>query len=205
MASRPVPASLRLSLQLAVSALCLLASTNAQAQAVELAPFAGIQFGGSVRSAFGPNAPFGADLDYGGTLDVRITPSWRVEVLYSRQQTSLRGPDGPFDAGVERVMAGVVQEQGDGPTRFFGVALIGATRFVPGVAAYGSEARFTIGVGLGIRHLLTRHLGVRAEARGFWVSTETGSGLFCRGECLFVFGGSGLGQADLSAGLVLAF
>jgi hypothetical protein len=169
---------------------------------VQVAPFAGVQFGGAVYSPSGAAAPFGAALDYGGTLDVRVAGSWSVEVLYSRQQTELPGP---LDATIERYMAGVVEEQDYGRTRFFGVALFGATRFVPGFSGYGSEALFTIGLGLGVKHLVSDHFGVRAEARGFYALTESGGGLFCSGGCLFVFSGSGLFQGDLTAGVVLAF
>jgi hypothetical protein len=169
---------------------------------VQLAPFAGLQFGGSVTTASGRHADFDAGLDYGATLDIDLTGSWRIELLYSRQGTELPGP---FEATVERLMAGVVEERGDGPTRFFGVALLGATRFVPGFSGFDSDALFTIGLGLGVKHLFTDHLGVRAEARGFYAITESGGGLFCSGGCLFVFSSSGLWQGDVSAGIVLGF
>lgn len=179
------------------------AAQNAQPPPnVEVAPFVGVQFGGSVHAQSGANTSFGADLDYGGTIDVRVAGSWSVEVLYSRQATEL-GPG--FDATVERYMAGVVEEQDYGRTRFFGVALLGATRFVPGFSGYGSSALFTIGLGLGVKHRLTDRFGLRADVRGFYAITQSGGGLFCSGGCLFTFSGSGLLQGDLTAGVVLAF
>jgi hypothetical protein len=162
----------------------------------------GAQFGGSVNGPSGRNNSFGAGLDYGGTVDVRVGESWSVEVLYSRQHTELPGS---FDATVQRYMAGAVEERDYGRTRFFGVALMGATHFVPGVSGYRSTALFTIGVGLGVKHLLTDHLGLRADVRGFYALTSSGGGLFCSGGCLFAFSGSGLVQGDVSAGVVLAF
>jgi hypothetical protein len=168
---------------------------------VQAAPFAGLQFGGAVFTSSGSKASLGAGLDYGATLDVQVAETWRVEVMYSRQEIELPG----IDASVERYMAGVTEEQGDGPTRFFGVALLGATRFVPGASGYGSTALFTIGVGLGVKHLLSDHFGVRAEARGFYAITDSAGGLFCSGGCLFTFSGSGFVQGDLTAGVVLAF
>lgn len=169
---------------------------------VQLAPFGGIQFGGSLTTPAGGHASFDAGLDYGATVDIRLTDAWRLEVLYSRQGTELPGP---LEATVERLMAGVVEERGDGPSRFFGVALLGATRFLPGFSGYGSDARFTIGLGLGMKHLFSDHFGVRADVRGFYTVTEAGGGLFCRGGCLFTFSSSGLWQGDLSAGVVLGF
>lgn len=169
--------------------------------AVQVAPFVGFQFGGGFTSAAGRQVSLSADLDFGGTVDVRFAETWSVEALYSRQATDLEG----LEATVERMMAGVVEEQGSGRTRFFGVALLGATRFVPGLSGYGSSAHFTIGLGLGVKHLFSDHFGLRAEARGFYVITEAGGGIFCAGGCLFTFSGSGLAQADLTAGVVLGF
>jgi hypothetical protein len=178
------------------------ANEQAEWGAVQLNPFAGIQFGGAVTSASGRRSSFGAGLDYGGTLDIRLADSWRVELLYSRQETEFAGP---FEATVERLMAGVVEERGDGPSRFFGVALLGATRFVPGFSGLASESLFTIGLGLGVKHLFSDHIGVRAEVRGFYAITESGGGLFCSGGCLFTFTSNGLWQGDVTAGLVLDF
>jgi hypothetical protein len=193
-----------------MGAACLSAGQPAAAQAppgpspkaVELAPFAGFQFGGSFTSAAGQPVTLGAGLDYGATLDVHLPDSsWSLEALYSRQGTNLGG----FEATVERIMGGVVEEKGDGPTSFFGVALLGATRFVPGPSGYRSLARFTIGLGLGVKYRFSDHFGLRAEGRGYLVTSETGGGIFCSGGCLFTFNASGLWQGDLSAGVVLAF
>lgn len=203
-------------MRVVVAAVSLLAGARAAAQApagneeaneprpgsVQVALSAGLQFGGSVHAQSGARASFGPALDYGGTIDVRVADSWSVELLYSRQQTKLGGG---FDATVERFMAGVVEEQDFGRTRFFGVGLLGATRFVPGLSGYGSEALFTIALGLGVKHLVSEHFGVRADVRGFYAITEAGGGLFCSGGCLFTFSGSGLLQGDLTAGVVIAF
>jgi hypothetical protein len=168
---------------------------------VQIAPFAGYQFGGSVRTLSGANVSL-SGVDYGGTLTVRISESWSVEALYSRQSVELTGP---FDATVERYMGGIVEERDHGRSRFFGVALVGATRYVPALPQYGSQAVFTIGLGLGVKSLLAKHIGFRLDARGFYAITEAGGGLFCSGGCLFTFNGSGLWQGDVSGGIVLAF
>ncbi len=102
-------------------------------------------------------------------------------------------------------MGGVGEERGDGPTRYFGVVLLGAARFTPGLAGFGSSSRFTAALGLGLKRRFSEHLGFRADARGYYVAAETGGGVFCSGSCLFVFSASGLWQGDLGAGFVLAF
>ena len=65
--------------------------------------------------------------------------------------------------------------------------------------------RFTLGLSLGLKRALSNRFGFRAEARGFFVSVDSGGGVICRGSCLFVFRGSGLWQGDLTAGVTMAF
>jgi hypothetical protein len=201
---------------LAATVLCAVVAVRAEAQSpppgkeppepqgrpVQVAPFAGVQFGGAVYDLGGRKASFGVGFAYGGTVDVRFAESWSVELLYSRQTTELAGPVG---ATIERYMAGVVEEHDHGRTKVFGVALVGATRFVPGLSGYGQTALFTLGVGLGVKHFLSDRLALRAEVRGFYAITQSAGGLFCSGGCLFTFSGSGLAQGDVAAGISVGF
>lgn len=188
-----------------------LAAAEARAQSVQLAPFVGYQFGGSFRSdVYEGEFSLNSALDYGGTVDIAISPTWRVELLYSRQETEIDAPaglDDPFELTVERYMVGVVEERNpDTRTRFFGAALAGMTRFVPGLDGFDTDSRFTLGVGLGFKTFLSDNLGLRFEGRGFYTFVESEGGVWCAaGRCLFAFGGSGLWQGDVSAGLILAF
>jgi hypothetical protein len=196
--------------RLVVTALALLSARAAHASDppprtppdVQFAPFAGLQFGGSVHGASGRKAEFSAGLDYGAMVDFRVAESWYVEAMYSRQESELPGP---FEATVERYMAGVVEEQDYDRTKFFGVALLGGTRFVPGFSGYGSSALFTIGLGLGVKHFVSDRFALRADVRGFYLVTDSSGGLFCSGGCLFTFSGSGIVQGDVTAGVVIGF
>jgi hypothetical protein len=192
----------------AVVALAFLLGTRVAAGAdVELAPFAGVQFPGAVAAASnGRTATFGIGLDYGAALDVAVAEGWRVELLYSRQGSDLSTRGGArFAVDLERYMVGIQEEKGDPKTRFFGVFLVGATRFAPGLYGYGSDVRATLGLSLGIKQALSDRFGLRAEGRGFFVNVASGGGVLCNGSCLFVFRGSGLWQGDLSAGVTLRF
>jgi hypothetical protein len=185
----------------------LLACPPASAGDVELAPFAGFQFGGSVTSnATGRIFDLDAGFAWGGSLNFAVAPGWRVELLYSRQQTALesRGAD-RIGVLAERYLAGIQEEKGTEKTRFFGVFLLGATRFDPALDDYGSDFRFTGGLSLGVKQWLTPRVGLRAEARAFFIDIRTSSGLFCAGGCLFVFSGTGLWQGDVSAGVTIGF
>jgi hypothetical protein len=173
---------------------------------VELAPFVGVQFGGSFESSdSGRASSLETGLVYGGTANIAVHPNWRVELMYSRQETELSSRGEGFGLKVERYMAGIEEEKGD-RVRFFGVFLLGLTRFAPGLDGYDSDELFTLGLSLGVKTSLSRRLGLRGEARGFFAIVESGSGAVCRnGACLLRFSASGFWQGDVSAAVVLAF
>jgi hypothetical protein len=202
-----VPRSVMMPAALTVA--LLLGATQARAQSVQITPFAGYAFGGSVWSSDkAEEYSFDASLAYGGTLNFAVNESWRFELLYSRQETKLGG-DGlspSFDVTIERYLAGFQEEKGEGNVRYFGTFWLGATRFVPGLHGFGSESRFGGGVGLGVKTFPVKNVGLRFEARGFYTLVKSEGGAFCsNGECLFAFAGTGLWQGDVSAGLILAF
>jgi hypothetical protein len=176
---------------------------------VQISPFAGYAFGGSVRDAvLDDSRSFDAALAYGGALGFRISESWRFELLYSRQPTQIEGGLGsPFDVTVERYLVGFQEEKGpDQPVRWFGTVWLGATRFVPGREGYDSETKFGGGGGLGVKTFFGQNVGLRLEARGFYTLVKGEGGMACaNGTCLFAFSGNGLWQGDVSAGLILAF
>ena len=198
----------------AIAALFALAGTlagaSADAQPVQITPFAAYAFGGSVRDvALGEGRSFEAALAYGGAVSFPVNENWRFEVLYSRQPTKLEGGLGPsFDVTIERYLAGFQEEKGEpgARVRWFGSVWLGATRFVPGLGGFDSETKFGGGVGLGVKTFFAKNVGLRFEVRGLWTLVSGEGGMACvNGECLFLFSGSGLWQGDVSAGLILAF
>jgi hypothetical protein len=205
-------------LGLALAGSLFLAATVVEAQGfqtdegptVQIAPFAGYHFGGSIWSeTLERQYSFKSGLDYGGTLDIALSETWRLEFLYLRQETSLEssGIAGPsFDITLERYMIGIQEEKGEGSVKVFGVLLAGATRLVPGFEDAGSETYFSAGLSLGVKTFFTRNAGLRFEARGFYTRVSGGGGVFCTaGQCLFSFSGSGVWQGDVSGGLIIAF
>ena len=134
-----MPRSVKMLTALAVA--LLLGAAPARAQSVQITPFVGYAFGGSVRDAvLDESRSFDAALDYGGTLSFPIGESWRFELLYSRQETKLAGGLGSsFDVTIERYMGGFQEEKGEGNVRWFGTVWFGATRFVPGLGGYDSD------------------------------------------------------------------
>ena len=196
-----MPAALALAL--------LLGSAEARAQSVQITPFVGYAFGGSVRdTVLDESRSFDAALAYGGSLSFPISESWRFELLYSRQETKLSGEglSPSFDVTIERYLAGFQEEKGEGNVRWFGTVWFGATRFVPGLGGYDSETKFGAGVGLGVKTFPVKNVGLRFEARGLYTLVKGDGGVLCaNGTCLFAFSGNGLWQGDVSVGLILAF
>ena len=181
----------------------VLAGAAARAGDVEIAPFLGLQYGGSLATPSGRNVAIDVGLQYGATIDVAIARSWSFEVLVARQETELASAPG-LGLAVERYLAGVREEKEVGRALFHGVGLIGLTRVLPD--GLGTDERFTVALGLGLRWPLARQLGVRADARGYYAIVSSGGGSACiDGSCLLVFGSSGVWQGDLTAALVWTF
>ena len=179
----------------------------ASAREVEIAPFVGAQYAGSFGSPL-PGGDFssGIGFDFGGTADFALAPGWRIEAMYSRQQAELSNFSARrFEMTVERYMAGIVEEHGEGPSRFFGVGLIGVTRFAPGRNGRDDDYRFTLGASLGLKQQLSARFGLRLEGRGFYVVTSSAGGAVCSGSCVFFYTSNGLWQADAAAGVYIRF
>lgn len=100
-------------------------------------------------------------------------------------------------------MAGVREEKGE-RVRFRGAFLLGATRFA--LDGLGSSVRFTGALGLGAGTFLTPRFGLRVDVRAYYAVVSFAGGTACvNGSCLYVFGGSGVWQGDLTAALELRF
>lgn len=177
---------------------------------IQIAPFAGYQFGGSVSSdLFDDKFSFGSGLSLGGTIDIAISHSWRLELYYSRQDTQLeagRADLSVFDVKIERLMVGFMEEKGEGSVKYFGSLLLGATRYVPGTGEFSGSTHFSGGLGLGVKTFFSKNVGLRFEGHAFYTVVESNGGMFCTaGACLFNFSGRGIWQGDLAAGLIIAF
>jgi len=176
---------------------------------VQIAPLAAWGFGGSVQNVeTAEERSFDAAPVYGGALGIKVGEGWYAEGYFSRQSTNLGGGilTPGIDVALERYLVGIQQETGTNPrVRWFGTFWLGATRFIPGLDEYGSELKFTGGLGLGVKTYFSDNFGLRLEVRGFYTVVKGEGGLACvNGACLFAFTGSGLWQGDVGGGLVFA-
>ncbi len=191
-----------------VAALLFLAAAETRAQTVEVSVFGGLSFGGELVSTPGyESVPLQAGPLYGGTFNVEFLPKWRFEALVMRQESKVRGPaHGSYvDVNVDRYMGGV-QQQERLSDRFdiFGEFMLGATRYVP--EGHESELWFTLGAAAGVKAYVSRNLGFRFEARGYYTPVAISGVGICGGYgCVIGYTGTGTFQGDLSAGVIFGF
>ena len=186
----------------------LLAAPEARAQAVEFTAFGGLGFGGELIATPGyESVPLQAGLLYGGAFNVEFFPRWRVEALVMREKSKVPGPVyGTYvDVDVDRYMGGVLSHDRLSP-RFdiLGEFMLGATRYRP--AGYESELWFTLGIAAGVKTYVTRNIGFRFEARGYYTPVVIRGAAICGGYgCIIGYTGTGTFQGDVTAGVIVGF
>lgn len=195
-------------------AILLAGSARAQERRVEVSPFAGIQFGGGILSRPG-RLEIESDLVYGVILDIRVRPDATIQALYGRQDTTLDFlSNDPFfprhvraGLAVEYYHLGGAVEFGEGRLRPYFSLTVGATRFDPKVEDVGSEWRFSIGSGLGVKTYLSPRFGLRLEGRVWPTFLQTSGGFLCSlpGACLVSVEGDFLTQGSATGGVFVTF
>jgi hypothetical protein len=191
-------------------ALLVLSGREAAAQVVQISPLAGYRFGGSFGYVpTGKVYSLDNAFSYGGTVDFSVSPHWRVEVLYSRQDTALRPSGVPvqYKLAVEEFMLGLQEERGEpnDKAHFFGTVLFGGTRLHPDFG--GADATHAAaGFAFGVKFFPTKNFGLRFEGRGLVTFMTASGGTMCvSGTCVFSYTGSTFWQGDLAGGLIFAF
>ena len=193
--------------------LSLLQTPNADAQKVEITPFAVLPFGGEFESDGGFLEP-DFDIDdgdgYGLSLGFALSRSFQIELFWSHQESDLvdRGDFffGGFDLAdleIDYIHAGVVYQWGAGQFRPFVAGSLGVTEFSPGDPFLEDETRFSLGVGAGAKVFFNQSFGLRFEARAF--TTVIDEGDHCDHGCGYYDDGTYFLQAELRGGLIFGF
>ena len=185
--------------------------STAWAQQVEITPLVGYQFGGKITVQRG-SLNIKDDLNYGVILNITVRPNTQVELSYSRQDTRVEFRGVGFenvniDASVEYWQIGGLVEYPKDRVRPFGVFTLGATHFNPKATGVSSVWRFSGTIGGGVKVFLSSNIGLRLQGRLLLPYMTGGSSIFCGlpGGCYVTLGGTVLIQADVTAGLILAF
>lgn len=182
-------------------------------QGVEIVPFAGYMFGGSIKYYEGKlNIENGAN--YGVSLLVPVQTILDVEINYTRMES--KASFMPY-AGYPlleyketNMVTNYIQIGGmkkmlppDSKAQPFGSFSLGATWFTSD--DFGDVWRFSITAGLGVKVMVSDRIGIMARGRLMMPMTFAGAGFY------FGSGGSGLTmnswvaplQGDFNAGLVI--
>jgi hypothetical protein len=192
------------------------AATQALAQGhatVEIAPFIGYRFGGSVgdtssAASYGIN---GARSE-GVTISVPVRRDRAMELLFSRQDTGV-DVEGLFDTKhyaltIDHWMVGAVGEfpGHSGRVRPFMAAYLGLTNFRTSTGDSTSESWFTAALGGGVKLDMAKHVAIRFDARGYAVFVSSGAGAICGpAGCSVAFSGNAMFQGEVAASVVLKF
>lgn len=192
----------------------VVASPLAAQSGVEITPTIGYRFGGTINNDYG-RFSVNDNMAWGGTIGFRVKPDGLVELVYSRQPTTIRfKPDTAAaftvgDAAVEYLQIGGALEFGHNPNMkpFFALT-VGGTYYSPDNPDLGGEWRFSWGAALGLKTYLSSHIGLRAQAR-LWMSTlSSDSQFWCTlpGGCVIhASNGVFFTQGELSGGVMFVF
>jgi len=196
-------------------ALVLLAASPLAAQSgIEITPTIGYRFGGTINND-GGRFSASDNLAWGATVGYRVKPDGLVELVYSRQPTTIRfNPDTSAnfvvgDAAIEYLQLGGALEFGHNPnTKPFFALTLGGTHYSPQNPDLVGEWVFSWGAALGLKTYLNQHIGLRAQAR-LWMSTlNSDTQFWCTlpGGCVIhASNGVFFTQGELSGGVIFAF
>jgi hypothetical protein len=195
--------------------LLIAAAAPSAAQGIEVVPFGGYRIGGS-GSAGNPFTPIvydaGGGVTFGALVDVPYGPpadGLKFEALFSHERSwikvqgqSVFDPQVRVDVTVDHLMLGGVQELDTAPGRAFIGGLFGLSRYA---APDEVDVRLTIGVSAGAKFFASRHLGLRIDGRGYMTIVSLSGAAVCSGGCVVAFNVNPAFQADLTAGVIIAF
>jgi len=196
-------------------AACLLCAVapfaSAQTKApVEIAPFIGYRFGGSVYDYYGNSQPARDSASAGVTLTLPIGRGDAIEFLYSHQGTAVRAdsPTGTqtYPIDVDYWMLGGVHDfpgQND-RLRPFLTGYLGAAHASTSQGTVTGGTRFALGLGGGAKYDFGRTVALRLDARAIFFFVNGGAGIFCGGDgCAASFNGNGFLQGEVTGGVVI--
>jgi len=178
----------------------------------ELTPYAGWQWGGGLTTSLG-EIKIDAAMNVGGILGIRTSAMQVVELTYNYQKSSVVLQRGGvvadstlFDLNTHFIQLGGRAERVSGPVTPFVLGGLGITIFDPSARGRGSETRFSVHFGGGLRAPISSRVALRGQLRGWFSFLSTTGGAFCgTGGCSFGVSGSGVFQGDVSGGLTIGF
>ncbi len=185
------------------------------AQGIEIVPFAGYMFGGSINYYEG-KLKIDNGLDYGVSLLVPVHDFLDVELNYSRMdskasfQPNFGYSDFPYaetNISTNYIQVGGISKFYSQSTKLtpFGSMSLGATWFSPNDNSFKDVWRFSVALGLGVKVMFSERIGIMLRGRMLMPMYFGGVGMYVG------TGGSGVGvnsvvaplQGDFHGGLII--
>jgi hypothetical protein len=156
---------------------------NTYAQRIEVAPFFGSRFGGTIDLTHqsNPNADFmkiKSSINYGILTDISFLRHFQGEFTWSRQPTSLtvHNPNNGTYTFLSKMNLDMYQiglayqfRKPEAKVRPFIVLGLGFSHY--GIPAINGRQPFAGSLGGGVKYYFTRNFGIRMEGR--WLTTDT--------------------------------
>jgi hypothetical protein len=190
---------------------------TAAGEKVEVIPFLGYRFGGSLTAAqTGESYNLDSSASYGLVVDIPLGDGTSMlELLWSRQDTEVRTGSifeeaDRFGLLIDSYQVGVVHELDDQQVRPFVTASLGATRFAVDRGSVSDSTVFSFTAGGGAKILFGEHVGIRLDGRLYAPFVSGSAGVVCGGgggggSCFLSFNGTVLWQIEATAGLIVVF
>jgi hypothetical protein len=208
---------------LALVVMLMIAPAVSKAQGkVEISPFAGYMFGGSLNFYEG-KLKAENNLNYGVAMDIKVAEDSQIELMWTQMKTTAQFEPyygyyelatNSYDMNVGYIQIGGVRELNYDQIRPFGVFTLGTTYFIPKNVTFtdgepvdvDSAWKFSMTLGAGAKIWLSDRVGIRLQGNlmlpMFWSST--GFAVGTGGSGFYVGGGTSMVQGDFTGGLIFA-
>ncbi|MBK8575958.1 MAG: hypothetical protein IPN90_09880 [Elusimicrobia bacterium] len=144
----------------------LFITVGAKAVPIEIGAMGGWRFGGTFDDSMGRSYSADASGSWGGIMDIYTSPGTAVELLFSRQESSVQIEEGAlpfqFNYTLDHYQIGGLKEYGETAFRPFLAGLVGWSH-----AKAGNESNdfFSVTLGGGSKYYITPWLGLRGDLR----------------------------------------
>lgn len=195
-----------------LTALLIAVPASLAAQAIDVTPFAGYRWGGTIDRE--PNL-FDTDLEivdsasYGLIVGFVVSPAVQVELSVHRQASELAADTGLFEPEVPVADVDLTWYQIGGTLEWgrdirpFVQGSLGAATIDPDAAGATSETRFAGTFGAGVKLRVSDRIGFRLEGKGLWMALDDGDDdQICYDYC---YSGSGIFQGEVLLGVIFMF
>jgi len=167
--------------------------------------YAGYQFGGAFTDqASRQSIGLREGGSYGASLDIPLDGSSELQVFYNHQSTVFTPwpyPNSSDQLQLDYLHIGGTYFPDDLGRGLYVMGGVGATRMSPDAAGLNPATKLSMNVGVGYLLPVSKNVGVRFEARGFFTAVGGYTAVFCSGGCVASLAASAVSQGDILIGI----